>query len=148
MAQAMAIVGKAAFVVGVIFAIVGGILGGASVPTNEVVIVVLLVAGVLIGLLNVTAGEATAVLTASVALVILGIWGFTPAFQPVMDLSTALGENLIGVVCAFSLLMAPALVIIALKAVISAAKPGEEPSIRRSHIEAPSTSQKPQPSAT
>jgi hypothetical protein len=148
MAQALALVGKAAFVVGVIFAIVGGIFGGTSVPTNEVVIVVLLVAGVLIGLLNVTAGEATAVLTASVALVILGIWGFTPAFQPVMDLSKGLGENLIGVVCAFALLMAPALIIIALKAVISAAKPGEEPSIRRSHIQAPSTSKTPQPSAT
>ena len=148
MAKALALVGKAAFVVGVIFAIVGGIFGGTSVPTNEVVIVVLLVAGVLIGLLNVTAGEATAVLTASVALVILGIWGFTPAFQPVMDLSKGLGENLIGVVCAFGLLMAPALVIVALKAVISAAKPGEEPSIRHAHIEAPSTTQKPQPSTT
>lgn len=148
MAKALALVGKAAFVVGVIFAIVGGIWGGTSVPTNDAVIIVLLVAGVLIGLLNVTAGEATAVLSATVALVILGIWGFTPAFAPVMQISTTLGENLIGVVCAFALLMAPAAIIISLKAVISAAQPGEMPSVRRAHTQMPSTSQTPQPSTT
>ena len=147
MAKALALVGKAAFVVGVVFAIVGGIWGGTSVPTNDAVIAILLIAGVLIGLLNVTAGEATAVLGAAVALVILGIWGFTPAFAPVMDLSTALGENLIGVVCAFALLMAPAAIIIALKAVISAAQPGEAPSMRSARLETPTTSRTPQPSA-
>jgi hypothetical protein len=125
MAKTMAIVGKVAFIVGVLFAIVGGIWGGKSVPTNEVVVIVLLGAGVLIGLLNITAKEGTAVLTAAVALIILGIWGFTPAFQPVLDLSQVLGENVIGVVCAFALLMAPAAIIIAIKAVISAAKPGD-----------------------
>jgi hypothetical protein len=125
MAKTMAIVGKVAFIVGVLFAIIGGIWGGKSVPTNEVVVIVLLGAGVLIGLLNITAKEGTAVLTAAVALIILGIWGFTPAFQPVLDLSQVLGENVIGVVCAFALLMAPAAIIIAIKAVISAAKPGD-----------------------
>ena len=125
MGKTMAMVGKAAFVVGVLFAIIGGIWGGKSVPTNEVVVIVLLGAGVLIGLLNITAKEAAVVLSAAVALIILGIWGFTPAFQPVLDLSQVLGENVIGVVCAFALLMAPAAIIIAIKAVISAAKPGD-----------------------
>jgi hypothetical protein len=125
MAKALAIVGKVAFIVGVLFAIVGGIWGGVSVPTNEAVIIVLLLAGIVIGLLNITAKEAVAVLSAAVALVILGIWGFTPAFQPVLKVSQALGENVIGVVCAFALLMAPAAIIIAVKAVISAAKPGD-----------------------
>jgi hypothetical protein len=125
MAKTMAMVGKAAFVVGVLFAIIGGIWGGTSVPTNDFVIVVLLIAGILIGLLNITAKEAGVVLSAAVALVILGIWGFTSAFTPVLDLSEALGENVIGVVCAFALLMAPAAIIIAIKAVISTAKPGD-----------------------
>ena len=125
MAKILAIVGKVAFVVGVLFAIGGGIWGGKSVPTNEVVVAILLIAGILIGFLNITAKEATAVLSAAVALIILGIWGFTPAFQPVLDLSQGLGENSIGVVCAFALLMAPAAIIIAIKAVISAAKPGD-----------------------
>ena len=51
MAKALAFVGIIAFVVGVLFAIVGGIWGGVSYPTNELVIIVLLIAGILIGLL-------------------------------------------------------------------------------------------------
>jgi len=125
MAGALALVGKVAFVVGVLFAIVGGIWGGKSIPTNDFVIVVLLIAGILIGLLNVTAKEGGTVLTAAVALVILGIWGFTPAFDPVEQVSQALAENVLGVVCCFALLMAPAAIIVAVKAVISTAKPGD-----------------------
>ena len=125
MAKALAIVGKVAFVVGVLFAIIGGIWGGVSVPTNHVVIWVLLVAGILIGLLNVTAKEGAIVLSAAVALIILGIWGFTPAFDPVEDVSQVLAENVLGVVCCFALLMAPAAIIVAVKAVISTAKPGD-----------------------
>jgi uncharacterized membrane protein YoaK (UPF0700 family) len=75
MAKTLAIVGKVAFVVGVLFAIVGGIWGGKSHPTNDFVIVVLLIAGILIGLLNITAKEAPIVLSAAVALIILGILG-------------------------------------------------------------------------
>ena len=125
MAKAMAIVGKVAFVVGVIFAIVGGIWGGEAEPTNRVVIIALLASGVAIGLLNITAKEAPAVLTAAVALIILSIWGYTQAFQPVLRLSQGLGENVVGVVVCFGLLMAPAAIIIAIKAVISTAKPGD-----------------------
>jgi hypothetical protein len=125
MANALAIVGKVAFVVGVLFAIIGGIWGGDTYPTNDLVIWVLLVAGVLIGLLNITAKEGATVLAAAVALIILGIWGFSPASAPVADVSQVLAENLLGVVCCFALLMAPAAFIVAIKAVISTAKPGD-----------------------
>ncbi len=125
MANALALLGKIAFVVGVLFAIFGGIWGGKSVPTNEVVIWVLLIAGILIGLLNVTAKEGATVLAAAVALIILGIWGFTPAAAPIADVSETLAENLQGVVCSFALLMAPAAIIVAVKAVIATAKPGD-----------------------
>jgi hypothetical protein len=117
--------GKVAFVVGVIFAICGGIWGGTAAPTNDGVVVVLLVAGVLIGLLNITAKEAFVVLSAVVALLILAIWGNTAAYQPVLNLSQGLGENVAGIVDAFALLMAPAAIIIAIKAVIAAASPGD-----------------------
>ncbi len=126
MANALAIVGKIAFVAGVLFAIFGGIWGGTSVPTNEVVIWVLLIAGILIGLLNVTAKEGATVLTAAVALIILGIWGFTPGFtETVPKINQALADNVLGIVCSFALLMAPAAIIVAVKAVISTAKPGD-----------------------
>lgn len=126
MASALALVGKIAFVVGVLFAIVGGIWGGVAWPTNEFVIVVLLIAGILIGLLNVTAKEGATVLTAAVALIILGIWGVLGSTQEMLrPVSQCLWENTVGVVSAFALLMAPAAIIIAIKAVISTAKPGD-----------------------
>lgn len=125
MANILEIMGKVAFVVGVLFAIFGGIWGGKAAPTNDAVIIVLLVSGVVIGLLNITAREATAVLVATVALIVLAIWSTTSAFQPVYDVSQGLAENVIGIVDSFALLMAPAAVIIALRAVIAAARPGD-----------------------
>jgi hypothetical protein len=125
MKDILATVGKVAFVVGVLFAIFGGIWGGKAAPTNHVVIAVLLIAGVLIGFLNITAKETWVVLMATVGLLVLAIWANTGAFQPVLDLSQGLGENLIGVLDAFALLMAPAAIIIAVKAVIATARPGD-----------------------
>jgi len=125
MANLLANVGKVAFVIGVLFAIFGGIWGGTAEPTNRAVIAVLLIAGVVIGLLNITVREATPVLIATLALIILGIWGTTDAYKPVYDLSQGLAENVIGVVDSFALLMAPAVVFIALRAVIAVARPGE-----------------------
>jgi len=125
MKDILATVGKVAFVVGVLFAIFGGIWGGKAAPTNDVVIAVLLIAGILIGFLNITAKETWVVLMATVGLLILAIWANTSAFQPVLHLSQGLGENLIGVLDAFALLMAPAAIIIAVKAVIATARPGD-----------------------
>lgn len=126
MAKALALVGIIAFVVGVLFAIVGGIWGGVSYPTNELVIIVLLIAGILIGLLNVTAKEGPTVLAAAVALIILGIWGTSAITQEMLrPVSQCLWENMVGVVCCFALLMAPAAIIVAVKAVISTGKPGD-----------------------
>jgi hypothetical protein len=81
----------AAFVVGVLFATFGGIWEGAAEPTNRAMVAVLLIAGIIIGLLNITGKEATAVLMATMALVLLGIWGTTAVFQPVYGLSQGLG---------------------------------------------------------
>ena len=120
-----ATVGQFAFLVGVLFAICGGIWGGKAEPTNDGVVVVLLIAGILIGLLNITTKEAPVVLAAVVALLILAIWGNTTAFQPVLHLSQGLGENVVGIVDAFAILMAPAAIIIAIKAVIATASPGD-----------------------
>ncbi len=124
-ADKLELVGKLAFVVGVIFAIVGGIWGGRAEPTNDWVVLILIIAGILIGLLNITAKEAPVVLVAVMALLILAIWGNAPAFVPVLHMSQGLGENIIGVVDCFALLMAPAAIIIAVKAVIATAAPGD-----------------------
>ena len=125
MTSMLAIVGRLAFLVGVLFAIFGGIWGGNSLPTNEWVIAILLIAGVLIGFLNITAKEAPAVLLSAVALIILGIWGSEQAHYIIYPLSATLADNIVGIVCAFALLMAPAAIIITVKTVIATAKPGD-----------------------
>ena len=94
----METIGKVAFLVGLLFAIFGGIFGGTAGPTNDGVIIVLLIAGILIGLLNITAKEAPVVLTASLALIILALWANSLAFSPILHLSQWLGENTIGMV--------------------------------------------------
>lgn len=121
----MTTIGKVAFIVGVLLAIFGGIWGGVAWPTNEAVIILLIIAGVLIALLNITAKETSAVLMATAALLIVAVWVFTPAFTyAVGSLSVCLAENVIGVVSAFALLMAPAALIVAIKQAIAVAKPG------------------------
>jgi hypothetical protein len=125
MASALALVGKIAFVVGVVIAIIGGIWGGDVLPEKDWVIWILLIAGILIGLLNVTAKEAGVVLTAAVALIVISIWGLAGGFGPVADVNQSLANETQGIVYCFGLLMAPAAIIVAIKAVISTAKPGD-----------------------
>jgi hypothetical protein len=125
MAKALALVGKIAFVVGVVIAVIGGIWGGESLPEKDWVIWILLIAGIIIGLLNVTAKEAATVLGAAVALIVLGIWGLAGGLNPVADVNQTLADETLGIVYCFGLLMAPAAIIVAIKAVISAAKPGD-----------------------
>ncbi len=125
MANALALVGKIAFIVGVLIAIIGGIWGGDVLPEKDWVIWILLIAGILIGLLNVTAKEAAIVLTAAVALIVISIWGLAGGFGPVADINESLANETQGIVYCFGLLMAPAAIIVAIKAVISTAKPGD-----------------------
>ena len=125
MGSALALVGKIAFVVGVVIAIIGGIWGGDVLPEKDWVIWLLLIAGILIGLLNVTAKEAAIVLTAAVALIVISIWGLAGGFLPVADVNETLANETQGIVYCFGLLMAPAAIIVAIKAVISTAKPGD-----------------------
>lgn len=114
--------GKVAFIVGLLFAFIGGIWGGKSLPENDAVVAILLICGIFIGLLNVTAKEAPTVLAATVALIIVGLWGVNSTSWPVQDFSQAIWENTVGIVCSFAILMLPAAVIIAIKAVIATAQ--------------------------
>ncbi len=125
MSNVLALIGKIGFVAGIAIAIIGGIWGGDSLPEHGWVIWVLLIAGIIIGLLNVTAREAGTVLGATVALIVLSIWG-PWGLQPVADhVSKRLANEVLGIVYCFGLLMAPAAIIVAVKAVIATAKPGD-----------------------
>jgi membrane-associated phospholipid phosphatase len=107
-------IGFWAFVAGFILAILAGIFW----PQNEPIIVALVILGIIIGLLNITTKEFTALLLATIALVVVG-----NAFAPLQALR--LGEILGDVLGHIATLMAPAAVIAAIKALWAVGKPGD-----------------------
>ena len=113
--------GKVAFIVGILFAFFGGIWGGEDVPTNDAVIAILLICGILIGLLNITIKEASTVLIATIALLIVSLWMTEYASSPIWHLSAAIWENTAGIVTSLAILMLPAAVFISIKAVLATA---------------------------
>ena len=114
MNKILGIIGFWCFIIGLIAAVVCGII----LPKNEIIIIVLVVLGIIIGLLNITAKEIMLFLLATVALIVAG-----NVFAPLtmLGIGTILG-NMLGYVAT---LMAPAAVIAAIKALWAVGKPGD-----------------------
>lgn len=110
--RVLAIIGFAAFVVGIIMAIICGIIA----PENPTVILVLVILGIIIGALNVTSKEIMLLLLAVVALVVVG-----GVFEPIKLLG--IGSILDQILRLFAILMAPAAVIAAVRALVSVGFP-------------------------
>jgi hypothetical protein len=106
-------IGFWAFIVGLILAVVAGIFW----PQNTTLIVVLIILGVIIGFLNITAKEFVLFLLAVIALVVVG-----NVFAPLTVLS--LGKILGNMLSYVAILVAPAAIIAAIKALWAVGKPG------------------------
>jgi hypothetical protein len=107
-------IGFWAFIIGFILAIVAGLLW----PGNTTIIVILVILGIIIGLLNVTAKEFQLFLLATIALVVVG-----NAFASLTALS--LGAKLGNILSYVGILVAPAAIIAAIKALWAVGKPGD-----------------------
>ena len=105
--------GQWAFIIGVIIAIVVGLFSSNLGVNTEGWLVLLFL---IVGLLNVTEKETTPFLVAAAALLITGTAGNTLAVIP------TLGSYLQGVVEAIAVFVAPAAIVVALKAIQSLAK--------------------------
>lgn len=106
--------GFGAFIAGLILAVVAGILW----PSNTNIIVALLILGIIVGLLNIAAREFMLLLVAVIALVVVG-----NVFEPIKILR--LGAFLGNILNYVAILVAPAAVIAAVKALWTVAKPGD-----------------------
>jgi len=105
MNKALGIIGFVAFIVGLVIAVVAGVIA----PQNSIVILVLVLLGILVGALNITSKEITMLLLATIALIVVG-----GVFAPIKTLGVgALLDNILSLVAT---LMAPAAVIAAVKA--------------------------------
>jgi hypothetical protein len=107
-------VGFWAFIIGLILCVIGGF----AWPSNNGIVIALLILGLIIGFLNVTAKETMLFLVATIALMVTG-----RVFEPLSVLS--LGEHLDNVLSYVATLVAPAAIIAAIKALWTVGKPGE-----------------------
>lgn len=109
-------IGQWAFIVGVILAVVFGFLKAGN--WAGIVTLVLVVAGLIVGFLNVTEKETTPFLVASIALMATSVANL----EVINDLVPNVGTWLQSIVGNFAVLIAPAAVVVALKAVHSLAQ--------------------------
>ncbi len=107
-------IGFWAFIIGLILSLIGGIVAAQ----NNAIVIILVILGIIIGLLNITAKETLLFLVATVALIVVG-----RVFEPLTVLS--LGKYLDQILGYVATLMAPAAVIAAIKALWAVGKPGE-----------------------
>jgi len=110
----LAMIGFWAFIIGVILAIIGGLVA----PGNAVIVIILVIIGLIVGFLNVTAKEVMLFLIATIALLAAG-----GVFEPIKILGIgAILNNMLGYI---AIMMAPAAVVVAIKALWAIGKPGE-----------------------
>ncbi len=107
--------GEWAFIIGVLIAVLLGVLPSGFEGTLTLVLVVL---GLIVGFLNVTERETTPFLIAAAVLLITGTTGTSLALIPPMVLGTFL-QNAVKNIAVF---VAPAAIVVAIKAIQSLAK--------------------------
>ena len=112
--KTLSFIGFWAFIVGLVIAVIAGIF----LPQNAAIIIILIILGLIIGFLNITAKEIMLFLIATIALIVVGNV-FTPL--TVLDLGKFLGYMLSYV----ATLMAPAAIVAAVKALWAVGKPGD-----------------------
>lgn len=103
--------GHWSFIIGVLLAIVAGLLGAAYADTIAMVLVVL---GVIVGFLNISEKEVSSFLIAAIALLLTGAAG--------LETLPAVGLYLGPILTNIATFVAPAVVIVALKAVYELGK--------------------------
>jgi hypothetical protein len=110
MSRALGIIGFVVFAVGLLLALIGGIVA----PANGSIILALVIMGIIIGAVNIITREMLALLVATVALIVVGTAGFDPLNDLFKDLGTTINE----IVYYLARLMAPAAVIAAVRTLV------------------------------
>ena len=116
-ARLFSLIGFWAFIIGLIIAVVGGIMMSLNMAALiPIFIVILVIFGLIIGFLNITAKEIMLFLVATIALIVAG-----GVFAPLKAVGGAILDNILSLIAT---LMAPAAVVAAIKALWSVGKPG------------------------
>lgn len=114
--SSLAKIGSWAFILGVIIAVVAGVLQAQSGSQSPMLISLLIVLGLVVGFLNVTGKETTSFLIATVSLVIVTSMG-----GDVTGKVANVGPYISGVLGSIMTFVVPATIIVALKSVYALA---------------------------
>ncbi len=112
------IIGGVAFAVGFILAVIGGIVARDSAG----IVLALIILGVVVACLNISAKEVMPVMVAAIALIVAG---GANIFTPLDALVNGLGKAFNGIVTDLAVFMVPVAIISAVRAVIALARPGD-----------------------
>ena len=119
--RVLSLIGFWGFIIGLIIAVIVGAMvsltpamAGAIMP---VVIIILIILGIVIGFLNITAKEVLLFLVATIAILVVG-----GVFGPLKTFG--IGAVLDNILSLIATLMAPAAIIVAIKALWAVGKPG------------------------
>ena len=108
-------IGFFAFILGFLIAIIAGVVA----PANTGIVIVLIILGLLIGFLNISARETLTFLVATIALIVVG-----QVFAPLTILS--IGKYLDQILSYVATLMAPAAIVVAIKVLWAVGRPGDQ----------------------
>ena len=112
-------IGQWSFIIGVLLAIVVGLFASSLGQWTGHLTLLLVILGLIVGFLNITEKEMTPFLVAAAALMLTGTSVNT---LNSIDLGVSLGKYLAGIVTQIAVFVAPAAVVVALKAIQSLAK--------------------------
>jgi|SRR4030042_1651072 len=114
----MSMVGFWAFIVGLVIAVVVGIMAALGMATAimPAAIIILIILGLIVGFLNITAKEFMLFLVATIALIVVG-----GVFAPLKTFG--IGAILDGILALVATLMAPAAIVAAIKALWALGRP-------------------------
>ncbi len=120
-AKAMTMLGFAAFIVGMALAVIGGI----WIQDSGTIVLILVIAGIIVGLFNITSKEMLPFLIAGIALVVAGsVGGSNAGFAPLNDIIGGFGDTINSIVGYIANFMVPAAIINAIKMLWQVARPG------------------------
>ena len=117
MAKATSKLGVWAFIVGIVLALIGGIIVGLLGAGETAITSILIVLGLIVGFLNVTDKETKDYLLAAVSLILVTYFGGT-----VLGLVPVIGGYLSSVFGAIMTFVIPATIVVALKAIYGLAQ--------------------------
>jgi hypothetical protein len=114
-------IGKWAFILGVVIAVIAGLVGGWVAGYSPAILLVLVILGLIVGFLNIGAKEVNDFLLSAIALILVGTIAQLASIDTIIPLLGSVIQSIVSNIAAF---VAPAALVVSLKAVYNlASKP-------------------------